>query len=236
VEGADSRVDLAVLRVPDAGHTLPVAELNAAPLKVGQLVVAVGNPFGLNWTVTAGVVSALGRRLPVSPGVELTDLIQTDVPINPGNSGGPLVDAQGRVVGIATAVMPWARGLGFAVPVSTALAAMARFREARSTGRSPVGAHDGHRLGVSGMTYLLDEQVAREHKLSQPSGVLLLEVLPGSPAARASLRVQDIIISIDGQAVAAATEISQRLDGAAPEGLDVTFLRGSRLGKTKVVL
>jgi S1-C subfamily serine protease len=228
VEGANPRVDLAVLRVPDAGHTLPVAELNAAPLKVGQLVVAVGNPFGLNWTVTAGVVSALGRRLPVSPGVELTDLIQTDVPINPGNSGGPLVDSQGRVVGIATAIMPWARGLGFAVPVSTALAAMGRFREARS--------HDGHRLGVSGMTYLLDEQIAREHKLSQPSGVLLLEVLPGSPAARASLRVQDIIISIDGQAVAAATEISQRLDGAAPEGLDVTFLRGSRLGKTKVVL
>jgi serine protease Do len=83
VEGADPRVDLAVLRVPDAGHTLPVAELNSAVLRVGQLVVAVGNPFGLNWTVTAGVVSALGRKLPVSPGVELTDLIQTDVPINP---------------------------------------------------------------------------------------------------------------------------------------------------------
>jgi serine protease Do len=228
VEGSDPRVDLAVLRVPDAGHTLPVAELNAATLRVGQLVVAVGNPFGLNWTVTAGVVSALGRRLPVSPGVELTDLIQTDVPINPGNSGGPLVDAQGRVVGIATAIMPYARGLGFAVPVSTALATMARFREARS--------RDGHRLGVSGMTYALDEGIAREHKLSQASGVLLLEVLPGSPAARASLRVQDIIVSINGEAVAAATEISKRLDGAGAEGLDVTFLRGSRLGKTKVVL
>ena len=228
VEGADPRVDLAVLRVPDAAHSLPVAELYAAPLKVGQLVVAVGNPFGLNWTVTAGVVSALGRRLPVSPGVELTDLIQTDVPINPGNSGGPLVDAQGRVVGITTAIMPYARGLGFAVPVSTALAAMARFREART--------QDGHRLGVSGMTYLLDERIAREHKLSQSSGVLLLEVLPGSPAARASLRVQDVIVSIDGQSVAAATDISKRLDTAAAEGLDVTFLRGSRLGKTKVVL
>jgi len=192
-------------------------------------VVAVGNPFGLNWTVTAGVVSALGRRLPVSPGVELTDLIQTDVPINPGNSGGPLVDAQGRVVGITTAIMPYARGLGFAVSVSTALAAMARFREARS--------HDGHRLGVSGMTYLLDERIAREHKLSQPSGVLLLEVLRGSPAARASLRVQDVIVSIDGKAVAAAADISKLIrDGTASEGLDVTFLRGSRLGKTKVVL
>jgi len=228
VEGADPRVDLAVLRLPDSGHKLPVAELNGAALRVGQLVVAVGNPFGLNWTVTAGVVSALGRKLPVSPGVELTDLVQTDVPINPGNSGGPLVDAQGRVVGIATAIMPWARGLGFAVPVSTVLAALARFRQARS--------HDGHRLGVSGMTYLLDERIAKEHKLAQASGVLLLEVIAGSPAARASLRVQDIIVSIDGTAVGAATEISERLNRASGEGIDVTFLRGSRLGKTKVVL
>jgi S1-C subfamily serine protease len=105
---------------------------------------------------------------------------------------------------------------------------MARFREART--------QDGHRLGVSGMTYLLEERITREHKLSQSSGVLLLEVLPGSPAARASLRVQDVIVSIDGQSVAAATDISKRLDGTAAEGLDVTFLRGSRLGKTKVVL
>jgi S1-C subfamily serine protease len=124
--------------------------------------------------------------------------------------------------------MPYARGLGFAVPISTALAALARFREARS--------HDGHRLGVSGMTYLLDERIAREHKLSQPSGVLILEVLTGSAAARASLRVQDIIVSIDGEAVAAATDISKRLDSAGGEGIDVVFLRGSRLGKTKVVL
>ena len=94
----------------------------------------------------------------------------------------------------------------------------------------------GSRLGVSGMTYLLDERIAREHKLSQSSGVLLLEVLPGSAAARASLRVQDIIVTIDGKEVAAATDISKHLDGAAAEGLDVTFLRGSRLGKTKVVL
>jgi len=229
VEGADAGVDLAVLRVPDSGHTLPVAELHGAPLRVGQLVVAVGNPFGLNWTVTAGVVSALGRRLPVSPGIELTDLIQTDVPINPGNSGGPLVDAQGRVVGIATAIMPYARGLGFAVPVSTVLGALARFREPRSS--------DDHRLGISGMTYPLDERIAREHKLSQTSGILLLEVVPGSPASRASLRVQDIILSIDGTAIVAATDISERLKrAAAGDGIDVAFLRGSRLGRTKVVL
>jgi len=229
VEGSDPRADLAVLRLPDAGHSLPVAELFSGPLRAGQLVVAIGNPFGLNWTVTAGVVSALGRRLPVSPGVELTDLIQTDVPINPGNSGGPLVDAQGRVVGITTAVMPYARGVGFAVPTVTILGALARFREMRS--------HDGVRLGISGMTYLLDEKIARDHKIAQASGVLVLEVVPGSPAERASLRVQDVIVSIDGTAVAAATEISNRLDRAtSTEGIEVSFLRAGRLGKTRVVM
>ncbi len=236
VEGADVRVDLAVLRLPDAGHSLPVAELHSRALRVGQLVVAIGNPFGLNWTVTAGVVSALGRKLPVSPGVELTDLIQTDVPINPGNSGGPLVDAQGRVVGITTAIMPYARGVGFAVPVSTVLGALARFQEMRADARPSGRTHDGHRLGISGMTYPLGENLASRHGLPQVSGVLLLEVIAESPAARASLRVQDIIVSIDGKAVTAATEISERLDRAASGGIEVSFLRSGRLGRTTVVL
>lgn len=229
VEGADPLVDLAVLRLPTSGHTLPVAELFSGPLKVGQLVVAIGNPYGLNWTVTAGVISALGRSLPVAPGLELRDLVQTDVPINPGNSGGPLVDSQGRVVGITTAVMPFARGVGFAVPVSTALAALARFQEARS--------HDGHRLGISGMTYPLNDGVAREHRLAQASGVLVLEVLSGSPAAKASLRAQDIIVAVDGRAVGGVADIRPLLErAAAGDGFEVRFLRGTRLGKTKVVL
>ncbi len=229
VEGADPRLDLAVLRLPDAGHSLPVAQLHAGALRVGQLVVAIGNPFGLSWTVTAGVVSALGRTLPVSRGVELTDLIQTDVPINPGNSGGPLVDAQGRVVGITTAMMPYARGLGFAVPVTTVLGAIARFEQARR--------RDGHRLGISGMTYALDARLRREHGLAQASGVLVLEIISGSPAAGASLRPQDVIVSIGGQAVAAATQISARVKQAATgEALDIGFLRAGRLGHTKAVI
>src|SRR5205814_622545 len=111
VEFADPTVDVAVIRVPAASGSLPVAALHSAPLRVGQLVVAIGNPYGLSWTVTAGVISATGRSLPLGPGRELTDLVQTDTPINPGNSGGPLVDAQGRVVAITTAVMPYARGV-----------------------------------------------------------------------------------------------------------------------------
>ncbi len=228
VEGSDAKVDLAVLRLPDAGHTLPVAELFGGPLRVGQLVVAIGNPYGLSWTVTAGVVSAVGRELPVAPGVHLRDLIQTDVPINPGNSGGPLVDAQGRVVGITTAIIPYARGVGFAIPASTVFSALARFREMR--------AHDGFRLGISGMAYALDEGIARQHKLSQADGVLVLEVVPGSPASAASLRPQDIIVAVAGGVVTTLADISAALAKAAGDGIQISFLRGSRLGKTKVVL
>src|SRR5207244_11762226 len=104
---------------------LPVAELGRAPLRVGQLVIAVGNPYGLNWTVTAGVVSALGRTLDVPGSRKMTNLIQTDTSINPGNSGGPLVDSAGRVVGMRTAMMPMAQGLGCSVPLHAGKAVIA---------------------------------------------------------------------------------------------------------------
>ena len=230
VEGADARYDLAVLRVPHTDHKLPVAELRAAPLRVGQLVVAVGNPFGLNWTVTAGVVSALGRELPVSRSVTLTDLIQTDVPINPGNSGGPLVDAQGRVVGITTAIIPWARGVGFAVPVSTALTVLARFQEARASAQTG-------RLGISAATHTIEGAIRRQLGLSNDSGVLVLEVVPDSPAARASLRPNDVIVALDGRPLASAADLTERLaaNGTAAAH-EIDFRRGARLGKTHVVM
>jgi S1-C subfamily serine protease len=213
VTAADPRLDIAVLRV--AAKDLPVAELYNGPLKVGQLVVAIGNPYGLSWTVTAGVVSALGRELPVSRGLALRDLIQTDVPINPGNSGGPLVDAQGRVVGITTAIIPFARGVGFAVPVSSVLTALARFEEMRH--------RDGARLGI----------VAAPVE----GGVLVLEVEPDSPAARASLRGQDVIVALEGRDVASASQIVDALAAIRPgQAVEVTFLREGRRGKTTVVL
>src|SRR6266567_3164667 len=128
--GSDPNVDVAVLRI--GADRLPVAELGRAPLKVGQLVIAVGNPYGLNWTVTAGVVSALGRTLE-APGIpKMTNLIQTDTPINPGNSGGPLVDSAGRVVGITTAMMPMAQGLGFSIPLETIKSAIAKINRNRA--------------------------------------------------------------------------------------------------------
>ena len=213
VVGADPRLDIAVLRV--AAKNLPVAELHSGPLKVGQLVVAIGNPYGLSWTVTAGVVSALGRELPIGDGLALRDLIQTDVPINPGNSGGPLVDAQGRVIGITTAIIPFARGVGFAVPVSSVLAALARFDEMRH--------RDGRTLGI----------VAA----AAEGGVLVLEVEPDSPAERASLRAQDVIVALDGHEVGSAAQIAEALRSVPPgRTVEIGFLRQGRRGKTTVVL
>jgi S1-C subfamily serine protease len=229
VEFSDPAVDIAVLRVA-APVALPVAEIVSAPVKVGQLVVAIGNPFGLSWTVTAGVVSATGRSLPMGPGQQLTDLIQTDTPINPGNSGGPLVDAHGRVVGITTAVMPYARGLGFAVPTATVLGAIARYRERLDASGRP-------RFGVSGMVTAVDAKLAERVGLREAKGVLLVEVQPDSPAERASLRALDIILRIGDAPIMTVEALKQRID-ALPEGrsTEVTFIRGGTIRKTHVVM
>src|SRR5215472_17088296 len=151
--GRDTEVDVAVLRI--GADRLPVAELGRAPLHVGQLVIAVGNPYGLNWTVTAGVVSALGRTLE-APGMhKMTNLIQTDTSINPGNSGGPLVDSMGRVVGMTTAMMPMAQGLGFSVPLDTIKTVIARVAQSRE------GTQAGVSVGVGGMRVQLEEGLRR---------------------------------------------------------------------------
>jgi serine protease Do len=229
VEFADPSVDVAILRVATPA-ALPVAELTSASLKVGQLVVAIGNPYGLSWTVTAGVVSAVGRSLPLGGARSLTDLIQTDTPINPGNSGGPLVDAQGRVVGITTAVMPYARGVGFAVPTSAVLGAIARFKERIEKEGPP-------RFGVSGMATALEGEVARRLGLGQTSGILLLEVRPDSAAERASLRPMDVIVRV-GEAAVSTVEAFKKEVATVPSGesVEIAFLREGRLRRTHVVL
>jgi S1-C subfamily serine protease len=228
-EFADPSVDVAVLRIAPQG-VLPVVELVSTPVKVGQLVVAIGNPFGLSWTVTAGVVSALGRSLPMGPGQELTDLIQTDTPINPGNSGGPLVDAHGRVVGITTAVMPYARGVGFAVPTATVLGAIARQQERRESAGP-------QRFGVSGMATAIEDATAKRLGLSEAKGVLLVEVQAGSAAERASLRALDVIVRMGEAQITSAEALKQRIDALQPgRSVEVSFLRGGTLRRTHVVV
>jgi S1-C subfamily serine protease len=221
VLGSEPANDLAVLRVAESG--LPVAHLSAAPLRIGQLVIAIGNPFGFDFTVTAGVVSALNRSLPTGPGQQLEQLIQTDTPINPGNSGGPLADVLGRVVGITTAIVPWGQGLGFVVPTATAYAVIARITEAHRSAISR-GA-----LGISGLDTALDDTTARENGADQRTGVLLLEVAPNSPAEQASLRSGDILLSIEEhrvETVDALRKAVQALRGRSP--WRVSFLREGR--------
>jgi S1-C subfamily serine protease len=230
VEFADPAVDVAVLRIAAAG-TLPVAELVTMPVKVGQLVIAIGNPYGLSWTVTAGVVSALDRSLQLGRGQpEIHHLIQTDTPINPGNSGGPLVDAKGRVLGITTAVMPYARGVGFAVPTATVLDAIAHQQERAARG-GPV------RLGISGSATAIEGDMARRNGIQQTQGVLVMEVVPNSAAARGNLRAMDVIVRI-GETTVDSPDAVRRAIEAVPAGVgvEVSFLRGGTLRRTHIVL
>jgi S1-C subfamily serine protease len=228
VIGAQPERDLAVVQVGQGG--LPVAELYAAPLRVGQLVIAIGNPYGLDFTVTAGVVSALNRSLPLDRDTKLSQLIQTDTPINPGNSGGPLVDVQGRVVGITTAILPFAQGLGFAIPAGTALDVIGQLTERHRQGISR------GRLGISGLDVQLDAGIQRSEHLDQASGVLLLEVAPGGSAARASLHSGDIILSLGEHktdTIGALRQAVQALKDSSP--WIVSFLRAGRRRRVSLV-
>src|SRR5437868_10467870 len=188
VVGADALSDLAVVRA-DARDLVPAELGDAERLRVGQLVVAIGNPHGFGGSVTAGVVSALGRSLPARSGANVRyvdNVIQTDAALNPGNSGGALADGAGRVVGINTAVA--GVGLGLAVPINgatrriiAALMTEGRFRRAY--------------LGIAGGPRPLPPRLARE--LGQDSGVEIVQVVEDSPAARAGLRAEDLIVSMD---------------------------------------
>jgi len=189
VVGSDPLSDLAVLRV-DARDLVPAELGDAERLRVGQLVVAIGNPHGFTGSVTAGVVSALGRSLPTRSGANVRvvdNVIQTDAALNPGNSGGALADGRGRVVGINTAVA--GVGLGLAVPINAAtrrivgaLMAEGRFRRAY--------------LGIAGGPRPLPPRLARE--LGRKSGVEIAQVVEGGPADRAGLRAEDLIVELEG--------------------------------------
>jgi S1-C subfamily serine protease len=200
VVGSDALSDLAVLRAD--GHDLVAAELgDAERLRVGQLVVAIGNPHGFTGSVTAGVVSALGRSLPTRSGANVRvvdNVIQTDAALNPGNSGGALADGSGRVVGINTAVA--GVGLGLAIPINTAtrriIAALmteGRFRRAY--------------LGIAGGPRPLPPRLSR--KLGRVSGVEIVQIVEGGPAERAGMRPEDLIVELDGTPIEGMDELQR---------------------------
>jgi len=227
--GSDTEVDVAVLRI--GADRLPVAELGRVPLRVGQLVLAVGNPYGLNWTVTAGVVSALGRTLE-APGVrKMTNLIQTDTSINPGNSGGPLVDSMGRVVGITTAMMPLAQGLGFSIPLDTVKSAIARINKKHEVTSASVS------MGVGGMRVLIDAKLRQTLRLTQQYGMELLEIRRGGPAERAELKRLDVIIAAANEPITEPRDLQRVVrKHKAGEKVAVSFLREGKQRRVTVVL
>jgi len=190
--GDDPDTDLALLRLH--ADNLAYAELgDSAKIRVGQLVVAIGNPFGFQATVTAGVVSALGRSLRSRTGRLIDDIVQTDAALNPGNSGGPLVTANGEIVGINTAIIPMAQGICFAIASNTARFVVSELMRHGKVRRSYIG--------VAGQTVPLPRRIVRHHELDVESGAQVIAVEPDSPAARAGLVSGDIIVGLGGEPV-----------------------------------
>ena len=229
VIGADPPIDLALVKIDPKGKTLPVLTLgDSDKLRVGQWVVAIGNPLNLEYTVTAGVVSAKKRRLPIgSTDAQIANFIQTDAAINLGNSGGPLLDVKGRVVGINTAISRanFAEGIGFALPINEARAAVEQLRESGSVKRGFIGI-------TMNPTGINDD--AREYiGLPDNNGVIVLDVQEDEPAARAGVKRGDVIRRVDGEAVKDNQDLVSRIASRRPG--DKVRLDLFRDGKTSTV-
>jgi S1-C subfamily serine protease len=202
VVGDDPHSDLALVRALDSG--LPAAELgDSSRLRVGQLVVAVGNPLGFQATVTAGVISALGRTLRTETGRLIENVIQTDAPLNPGNSGGPLVDFRGQVIGINTAVIAGSQGICFAIPVNSAKwVVSALIRDGRVQRAY---------LGIMGQTVTLDRRVVVRHRLETSTAVRVTEVHAGTAAERAGIRAGDLIVILGDSPIGSLDDLQLTL-------------------------
>ena len=230
VKGVDDDADIAVLKINPEGRNLTVLPLgDSSKLSVGDPVVAIGNPFGLQRTVTTGIVSALQRQVDAPSGFPISDVIQTDASINPGNSGGPLLNAKGEVIGInsqiATGGGQGSVGIGFAVPIDQAKRELPKLRAGQEVKRAYLG------VVMSDLT----EQTAKQLDLPVEEGALVQTVSNGSPAEKAGLhagsstgRGADVIVSIDGKSVAGADDVVQAVSEKQPgDSVEIEYYRGN---------
>ena len=225
--GEDPDTDLAVLRIDAPGLT-PARLGDSHSLRVGQVVIAIGNPYGFQYSVTAGVVSALGRSLRAQSGRLIDDVIQTDAALNPGNSGGPLVTAQGLVVGVNTAVILPAQGLCFAIPINTAKLVAGRLIKDGKIRR-------GY-LGMGGQNVPLPRRLVRAYHLPIETGVLVVSLEDGSPARRAGLAEGDVIVWYGQHPVAGIDDLHRLLiDDEVGVRSTLAVLRGAELVTLDIV-
>jgi S1-C subfamily serine protease len=225
--GKDPHTDLAVLRASGTG--LPHARLgDSSQLRVGQLVVAIGHPFGFQSTVTTGVVSALGRTMRAQSGRTIENIIQTDAALNPGNSGGPLVDTRGQVVGINTAIIAMAQGICFAVPSNTAQRVVSLLLRDGRVIRSF--------LGITGESWPIHRRVNRYYHLDQDTGVRIAQAEPGGPAQSAGLRKDDVLVSLAGHPMKGVDDLQHFLTDW-PVGIpaEAQLLRGTEMIKRTII-
>jgi S1-C subfamily serine protease len=230
--GEDPASDLAVVRIDEPHFEEPhlqAAELgDSQKLRVGQIAIAIGAPYGFQSTVTAGVVSALGRSLRSYSGRLIDDVIQTDAALNPGNSGGPLVDAAGRVIGVNTATILPAQGICFAIGINTAKFVASRLLRDRRIRRSFIG--------ISAQTVPLHRRVVRFYDLPNETGAMVLSLEENSPAKRAGLREGDIVVALEGQPVAGVDDLHRLLtDVRVGVGCGITVLRYTEKLELKIV-
>jgi len=217
--GEDPDTDLAVLRI-QASNLLPVDLGDSQSIRVGQLVVAIGNPYGFQCTVTAGVVSALGRTLRSSTGRLIDNVIQTDAALNPGNSGGPLVNSKGEVIGVNTAAISLAQGICFAIGINTAKFVAGRLIKDGRVKRSVIG--------VGGQSVPLSRRAVHHHKLPVENGILVLWLESQGPGHRAGLREGDVILSFDNQPISGIDDLHKLLtEEKAGVKVPLAILRGA---------
>jgi S1-C subfamily serine protease len=200
--GDDPDADIAIVRI-HAPNLMPAPLGNSRAIRVGQVVIAIGNPYGFQCTVTAGVVSALGRSLRSRSGRLIDNVIQTDAALNPGNSGGPLVTSRGDVIGVNTAVILPAQGLCFAVAINTATYVAGRLIKDGRVRRSYIG--------VAGQNVALPRRLARFHNLPVEGGLLVASVEPGTPAQRAGLLEGDVIVGYNDHAIGSSDDLMRQL-------------------------